>query len=133
MKTNYIGNKLHWKQIELRTSNTLSCTHCLAHTAQQLAQELIDRIDNTYAITRKQHRVNLDRLLQCAFYPGSCFLSIFERKMTDPGHQELIDNRINIYKQQIQKWAKDKANQSSMSESLVMDISQTPLEFEIQS
>ena len=139
-------------QLTTRTSGHLVAAHyhnCLVHFleyssiatkppvmksfAQQLAQELIDRIDNTYAITRKQHRVNLDRLLQCAFYPGSCFLSIFERKMTDPGHQELIDNRINIYKQQIQKWAKDKANQSSMSESLVMNISQTPLEFEIQS
>ena len=100
--------------------------------AKQLAQELIDRMDDTYAITRKQHRVSLDRLLQCAFYPGSCFLSVFAKKLIDPEHQKIIDNRINNYQQQIQKWAKDTANQSSMSESRVMNISQTPIEFEIQ-
>ena len=101
--------------------------------AKQLAKELTDRMDDTFQTTRKQQRVNLDRVLQAAFYPGSGFLAVFQTTVTDPINQKIIDNRANQYKSQIQNWAKVKSSQSSMSERLVMDVSQTPLEFEIQS
>ena len=101
--------------------------------AQQMVKEVTDRMDDTFKITHKQQRVNLDRLLQAAFCPSSCFLGAFETKMVDQTHQKIIDDRALQYKKQIQTWAKNKASQSAMSENLLMDVSQTPLEFEIQS
>lgn len=100
--------------------------------AQQLAKELTDRMDNTDKTNRKQQRVNLDRLLQTVFYPGSGFLGAFSaRKLTNPENQKIIDDRVRQYETQIQTWAKEKSCQSSTSS--VMDVSQTRLEFQIQS
>ena len=100
--------------------------------AKTMAKEMVDRMDDTVKYTRKPQRVTLDRLLQAAFYPGSCFLEVFKTKTIDPEHQQIIDERVQKYQYQIQDWAKQKANESSMLTSIVMDVSQTQLEFEIQ-
>ena len=98
--------------------------------AKTMANEMIDRMDDTHA--KKPQRVTLDRILQAAFYPGSCFLEVFKTKTKDPENQRIIDERVQKYQNQIQEWAKQKASDSSMSASFVMDVSQTPIEFEIQ-
>ena len=116
----------------LNYSSTSAKPPTLKLLAKTMAKEVMDRMDDTVRYTNKPQRVTLDRLLQAAFYPGSCFLEVFKTKTYDPEHQRIIDERVQKYQIQIQDWAKQKASDSSMLSSFVMDVSQTPIEFEIQ-
>ena len=80
---------------------------------------------------RKQNRVNLDRVLQAAFYPPSGYLSVFDAKVNDEELQSILKNRVKNYEEQIKNWARAKSNESSLAEAETFDVSHTALEFEI--
>ena len=100
----------------------------LRRYANKLVNNINDRMVNG---GRKPNRVNLDRVLQAAFYLPSGYLSVFESNVNNEELQRVLSDRVKHYDEQIKNWAKAKSNESSLTIEENFDVSHTVLEFEI--
>ena len=102
------------------------------HLADELNQRIeIPTVDQSASRNRKTNRVNLDRVLQSAFYIGNGYLSVFNTKMTNDDHQKRVDARHHQYDEKIKEWAKEKSDELSLTPSENSDVGSTALEFQI--
>ena len=107
------------------------------HLADQFNQRIeIPTPEQAGSRGRKTNRVNLDRVLQSAFYIGNGYLSVFKTKMSIQEHQQSVDDRVEQYESMIKKWADEKSEETFVAESqnlfVNIGLSETPLEFEIK-
>ena len=103
-----------------------------AYMLRKFANKLVNNINSRMEDGgRKPNRVNLDRVLQAAFYPASGYLAVFEAQVETQELQVHLNNRIKRYEDEIKSWARAKSNESSLAEAETFDVSNTPLEFEI--
>ena len=105
-----------------------SNAYMLRRFANNLANNINSRMEDG---GRKPNRVNLDRVLQAAFYPGSGYLAVFDARVENQELRTHMNDRVKRYEEEIKNWARAKSNESSLAESEAFDVSNTPLEFEI--
>lgn len=106
------------------------------HLADQFNQRIEMPTSEQAVSGQKRNRVNLDRVLQSAFYIGNGYLSAFKTKMSLQEHQQSVDARVEQYESTINKWAIEQSERTFVADSQNLfanvGMTETPLEFEIK-